>query len=38
MIDGISLTAEQVQKYENPNYVIPSRDQVTPIIKKSIKR
>ena len=35
MIDGISLTADQIKKYENPNYILPTRDRITPIIAKA---
>jgi len=37
MIDGINITTKQVEKYENPDYVVPNKDQITPIIMKSIK-
>lgn len=37
MFDGVNLTAKQVAKYENPDYEIPARDNITPLIKKSIK-
>jgi len=38
MIDGINLTANKVTSYENPNYVVPETDRITPIILKAIKR
>mmetsp|Transcript_31760 Transcript_31760/g.48726 ORF Transcript_31760/g.48726 Transcript_31760/m.48726 type:complete len:112 (-) Transcript_31760:985-1320(-) len=38
MIDGLNLTAEQVARYENPNFMIPQWDQITPKIKWAIRR
>ena len=38
LFDGLNLTAAQVTKYENPDYEIPVHDQVTPIIKRAIRR
>ena len=36
MIDGVNLTHEKIKKYENQDYKLPGRDQLTPVIKKAI--
>ena len=38
MIDGVNLTPERIKKYENPEYKIPDRDLLSPIINKAIQR
>lgn len=38
MIDKISLTHEQIKRYEDPDYELPENDRITPIIKNSIRR
>ena len=38
MIDGINLTPSKVTSFENPDYIIPTTDRITPIILKAIKR